>query len=376
MSKLLPKTKGGVPWLHDRLIYLTVHGSRAYGTSTPTSDLDLKGVAIPPREYFHGYLNQFAQAEFDEPDAVVYGIQKFMKLAADCNPNIIEVLWTDPSDHVYMTPMGEMLLEHREDFLSKKAKHTFSGYAMSQLKRIRSHREWLLNPAEEEPKREDFGLPTMAKLSREQLGAVEKHVRQKVDEWEVDWDVVPYSERLAFRGAFENALIGMSLGTEEERWISAARQVGLEENFLELILRERRYRGARNNWKQYHEWKRNRNPGRAKTEAEFGLDLKHAAHLVRLMRMGEEILTTGKVIVKRPDAEELLAIRNGAWEYDDLIEWAERKDSELTRLYKESDVLPRQPDRKKLDELCTTIVEEALKYDSFTAQATERGWAP
>mgnify|MGYP001607055563 CR=1 FL=1 len=47
--------------------------------------------------------------------------------------------------------------------------------------------------------------------------------------------------------------------------------------------------------------------------------LKHAMHLVRLMRMCKEILITCEVVVKRPDREELLAIRNGAWSYYKLI---------------------------------------------------------
>lgn len=372
MSKYLPKIKGGVPWLHDRLILLTVHGSHAYGTSTPASDVDLKGVAIPPREYFHGYMQQFAQAEFKDPDAVVYGIQKFMKLASDCNPNIIEVLWTDPEDHVYMTPLGEMLLEHRAAFLSRKAKHTFSGYAISQLKRIETHRRWLLNPAEEEPLRESFGLPQMAKLNRNQMSSVEGLIKEKMKAWKVDWGVVPDSDRFSFQDSMERTLVDMSLGTDEEKWASAAGQIGFESDFLDLITKERRYEEARRNWKQYHEWKLNRNPDRAKMEAEHGFDSKHASHLVRLMRMGEEILTTGKVVVKRPDAEELLEIRGGSWEYEELIEWAEAMDVKLNKLYLESDVLPMQPDRKKLDELCVKLVEEGLKQESFISSAVEK----
>lgn len=43
----------------------------------PASDLDIKGVAVPPREYFHGFANVFEQAESNGPDMVVYDIQKF-----------------------------------------------------------------------------------------------------------------------------------------------------------------------------------------------------------------------------------------------------------------------------------------------------------
>jgi hypothetical protein len=60
---------------------------------------------------------------------------------------------------------------------------------------------------------------------------------------------------------------------------------------------------------------------------------KHASHLVRLMRMGYEILTSGKVIVKRPDAEELLAIKNGAWSFEQVMEYKDMMDNKLGEEY-------------------------------------------
>ncbi len=55
-------------WLNDNTIYLTKHGSQAYGTNTPTSDLDVRGVCIPPiKTHNLGLLNNFHQVfrEFD-----------------------------------------------------------------------------------------------------------------------------------------------------------------------------------------------------------------------------------------------------------------------------------------------------------------------
>ena len=67
-------------------------------------------------------------------------------------------------------------------------------------------------------------------------------------------------------------------------------------------------------------------------------------HLVRLMRMGVEILRDHQVLVKRPDAEELLAIRNGAWSYDDLIKYAESMDKEVREVWYQKSTLPKTPD--------------------------------
>ena len=130
---------------------------------------------------------------------------------------------------------------------------------------------------------------------------------------------------------FKNALSEMKL-YDENRYLAAANKLGFSDNFMEHLKKERAYRSAMAEWKQYTEWVNNRNKDRSELELKYGYDTKHAMHLVRLMRMCREILQGKGVFVKRPDAEELLAIRNGSWKYDDLIEWAGKQDAELTEI--------------------------------------------
>jgi predicted nucleotidyltransferase len=307
--------KGNLSWLYNRTIFLTVVGSHSYGTNIEGSDVDVKGVCIPPKEIILGFDQNFEQSDQIDPDLVIYGLRKFMFLAANCNPNIIELLFTDPKFHLIKTEVGQKLLDHRDLFLSKRAKHTFSGYAISQLKRMRTHRAWLLDPPKKRPQRADFGLEEGKKVSS------------------------------SVQGAFNSLL---------EKGASFDGEV------MQLLDREKKYNTAVNHWKQYENWKNTRNPARATLEAKHGYDVKHAMHLIRLMRMCREIITTGKVEVLRSDAQELIAIRNGAWSYEQLINWAEIQDKELDELYKISDILPHQPDRKKLNKLCIELVEELL----------------
>jgi predicted nucleotidyltransferase len=312
-EELFQTYKGGLNWLQYAVIYLTRHGSHAYGTSRPESDLDIKGIAIPPVEYFFGWVDKFEQADkgFDS-DVQIYDIRKFFNLAADCNPNIIEVLWTDPSDRIWCDGFGQDIYDLRRDFISKKARHTFSGYAHAQLKRIMTHQRWLRNPPKTQPQREEFGLPPMkVAADKEQIMAAE----------------------------FLNTQ-GYGYGT----------------NFQELVDNEKRYRNALKEWEQFQTWQKERNPARHELESKFGYDTKHAMHLVRLMRMCGEVLETGQVIVKRSDAKELLEIRAGAWPFDKLIAWAEAEDVRMDKLYAES-TLPHAPDRKLLDRACVNIVE-------------------
>jgi uncharacterized protein len=310
--------KGNVTWLPTRTIFLARAGSHAYGLNTETSDIDVRGICVPPRQYFHGFTHRFEQMVQHEPvDLTVFGLVKFCALAAECNPNIIEILWTDESDWLEICrPVGEWLIEARDVFLSQKAKHTFSGYAIAQLKRIRTHRKWLLRPPTHQPTRAEYELPEATVVPADVLGAIE-----------------------------------------------SVQASGLDATFpphvMEIYARERKYQSALREWQQYQEWKRSRNPKRAELEAAHGYDCKHAMHLVRLMRMCREILTTKQVVVKRPDRDELLAIRNGAWEYDQLIEWAEAQDTDLTVLMKASG-LPHSPPRERLDAICIRIVEALL----------------
>jgi len=352
--------------LRQFAVYVTKHGSHAYGLNTPSSDLDIKGVFVAPRQYYLGFLSRVEQIEERDPnDLVVYELRKFFALAADCNPNIIEVLHTDESDILEQTRVGEELRAHANDFLSTKAKHTFSGYAMSQLKRIRAHYRWLKDPPKAPPTRAEFGLPEFTAISRDQLQAAESLVRKKIDSWMPLMDDLSDATKIALTGQLDDFLVELAENAgalDKHHFLeqAASRAIGYDENFLLLLDKERRYAGAKHEWDQFHRWKRERNEKRAALEAAHGYDTKHAMHLVRLMRMGEEILTTGKVIVKRPDREELLAVRNGAWKYDDLIAWADAQDKKLTEIYTSGkSPLPKQPDREKLDQLCQSLVESA-----------------
>jgi predicted nucleotidyltransferase len=348
-----------LPWLESRTILLVRHGSHAYGTNVATSDVDVKGVAVPPREYFHGFARKFEQAESHAPDSVIYDVRKFCQLARDCNPNIIEVLWGAPEEILICTEAGSELLAARSLFLSKKARFTFSGYAIAQLKRINTHHRWLRNPPTAPPTREEFGLPPEARIPPEQLQAVQSQIDKQMDSWTADFGPeLDEAGKIAIRSRVSGYIAHLQI-TQDARWESAARTLGYDENFIHLLQREREYRNKLAEWGQFETWKKTRNPQRAELEARFGYDTKHGMHLVRLLRMCREILETGRVIVKRPDRDELLAIRNGAWSYERLVEWATAHDNALEEIYRRSE-LRHAPSVHEIDALCVRIVERTL----------------
>jgi len=50
-------------WLQDRLLYMTVAGSQCYGFANELSDLDLKGICLPPSSVENDLFQNFEQAE-------------------------------------------------------------------------------------------------------------------------------------------------------------------------------------------------------------------------------------------------------------------------------------------------------------------------
>ena len=378
--------------LRPQTIYLTLTGSRAYGTHTEESDFDYRGVACDTLETKLGFRSPFEQMVDNEgktlwklfselgvkpnSDLTIFELGKFVQLALKCNPNIIEILFCDFSSVLYCHPIFEKLLEHREDFLSLRAKGAFSGYAFDQLSKLKLHRQWLLDPPKAPPTRKEFDLPEYNVISLDEIGAAEAYLKQCLD------DFIPYIEgltpsvRIEMRNTMFKSLklawmalnqtaypIGNEkrfLHLDEALFQFTARIQGYNENFLLLLQREKEYRNALKNWDDYQRHLKQRNKKRLETEKKFGLDTKNASHLIRLVRMCREIVTLGKVLVKRPDAEELQAIRNGAWTYEQLIEYVDRENKELEKLARESK-LPVQPPIEKIQNLVIEMHKEFYK---------------
>jgi hypothetical protein len=133
----------------------------------------------------------------------------------------------------------------------------------------------------------------------------------------------------------------------------------IKDEFLDEATKELQYYTAKQEWDRFVDWQKHRNKTRAELEIKFGYDCKHASHLVRLSRMCLEILTTGKVNVDRTgiDAEELIAIRNGAWTFEQIKEYVDEIDKKADELYKTSK-LQKQPNMEKIKQLCIQLCEK------------------
>jgi uncharacterized protein len=389
--------------LQKRTIFLTVAGSQSYGMATPTSDFDYRGIAIPPLNAYTSILNKFEQCvdtdkgkhvykhydagllqddpritgdESKAPDMQVFEISKLIRLALDNNPSVLEILFTDERFHVMKHPLMDEILDNKELFLSKQVKARYCGYALSQLKRIKLHRKYLLNPPSHKPTRLEFNLPEYTLLSADHLGAAESLIQKEIDEFMIEQTHLPEDVKIELGFAMSKTLqavwnsinsteypIGENKkysSTEEALYFGVARDQGFSENFIQTLARERAYRNAKREWDQYQNWLKTRNPARAELEKKYLYDTKHATHLFRLLKSCREILETGKLNVLRPDAEFLLSIRNGAWTYDQIVEFAEKEDNELNEVVKTC-TLPKLPPIQKFHDIVHEMIMEFNK---------------
>jgi predicted nucleotidyltransferase len=377
------------------IILLGYSGSHAYGTNTPTSDIDYKGILVPPNRFYTSPFRNIEQIGWKlkegkyhigahvstvsgaEEEGTVYALTKFMKLASACNPNVVELLFTDPKQIVKTTPAGIYLMKNRNMFLSQRAGKTFTGYAMSQLKRIETHRRWLIDPPTHCPNRQEFGLPPVEQINPDQLNAVKAFVRRNMHTmapWLLEADS---QHKEAF---WEGVCNLMALYLEDpeaeydenkDNWMlieekyaeKISTKMSFDSNFIEYVKSEKKFSQAKSDWEKYQNWLITRNPARADLEARYGYDCKHAMHLVRLLRMGNEILNEGELRVMRPDRDELNKIRNGAWDFDYLLKWAkEQVDAIYSLLRSGTCVLPKEPNQEALEELNEEVILVHSKY--------------
>jgi uncharacterized protein len=335
------------------VIVLALAGSQAHGTAGEESDVDIRGVSVAPLsarlslfgmpEQHEGALPAALEPEIaralrahptakqaaeNKLECVIFDVAKFLRLCIAANPNALEVLFADERDWLVATETWRALHRERHRFLTRKVQQTFLGYAMAQLRKIETHRGWLLNPPARKPTRADFGLPEAAgTTSRDDQHRLESAIADTIRRYGIDDLEMPRTTRLAVAerlAELQRDMLAVPADELEERTRAVATHaLGLSPGVVATLNAEKRYRASMKQWDAYRAWHTNRNPMRADLERAHGYDTKHAMHLVRLMRMGVEALERGELDVRRSDAGELIAIREGAVTYEALRQMAE-----------------------------------------------------
>jgi hypothetical protein len=295
--------QNGFP-LEPHLVVLGLMGSHSHGTYLPPQepnaidDIDLMGFVVPPIEYHLGLprWEHWVWKE-DELDVVLYSLEKAVRLLLKSNPNIVGLLWLRDDEYVHRSENFDVLQRSRSIFSSMAAADTFAGYANDQLKKM-----------------EAFDLERMAEY--ESLTTQLKAHGSVDTVLEADANKLEY---LATR---------WSLGPEV-----LTRFRKLHREHFSGYMGEKRKAMVR----------------------KYQYDVKNAAHLIRLLRMGAEFLETGELRVYRTsDADELKVIKRGGWTLEQVKAEAAQLFAGIENARKRSP-LPPAPDEQKANELLIQI---------------------
>lgn len=317
------------PHLGDRIMFLTLGGSHAYGTNVETSDVDIRGCAMNSASDIVG-LSNFEQFINTETDTTVYSFNKLIGLLLNCNPNTIEMLGCKPEHYIYMTDAGREMIDNRKMFLSKRALYSFGGYANQQLNRLENA------------------------LARDRLSQAKKeeHIKRSME-----------NAVASFKNKYNNFdSSSIKLYTDISTRDDLDREI-----FVDVDLKKfpaRQFNGMLNDLHNVlgtYEKLNHRN--RKKDDAHLN---KHAQHLIRLYLMCIDILEKEEIITYREwDLDLLMDIRNGYYQNADgtyCEEFFEMVEDMKNRLEyaKKNTSLPDHPNMKQVEEFVMSVNRRAL----------------
>lgn len=165
-------------WLPMNTMFEGLTGSVAYAVSNDTSDMDIYGFCVPPKDYVFPHLrgelpgfgrqikrfDQYQQHHVEDKerrktfDLTIFSIVKFFHLAMENNPNMVDVMFLPRRCVLHSTGIYEHVRENRKLFLHKGSWHKFRGYSFAQMSKIKGKSN-ASNPKRKETI-EEFGFDT------------------------------------------------------------------------------------------------------------------------------------------------------------------------------------------------------------------------
>lgn len=315
--------------LGGQIIFLTLGGSYSYGTNVETSDVDVRGCALNRSSDLLGLTN-FEQVVNTQTDTTIYSFNKLVSLLLNCNPNTIEMLGCKPEHYFFITDIGQQMIDNRKLFISRRAVHSFGGYANQQLRRLENA------------------------LARDKLSQArkEEHILKSMQN-----AVKAFESRYT---SFDNG--SMVLYTAESEREDLDREIFADIHIDKYPVRE--FNSVMNDLTNVigtYEKLNHRNHKMDDNHLN-----KHAMHLIRLYLMCLDILENGDIITYREkDHDLLMSIRSGEYQLEDGTYRQEFfdmvNDFEKRLSYaKENTSLPDHPNMKLVEEFVMSVNRRSI----------------
>ncbi len=332
------------------IILECISGSKAYGLDTPSSDTDIKGVFILPKNEFYS-MNYIPQINNETNDLVYYELGRYIELLAVNNPNILELLNTPKDAVIYKHPLlDEIRSEH---ILSKLCKNTFGRFALSQIKKAKGLKKKIVNPVDKERK----GVLDFCFVSYNG-GSISLNKYLEIQDWQQkNCGLIKLQNMKDLYGLYHSktADFGIVRNSNSNEVSLSSIPKDLTQEVI-LYFNKDGYSKYCKDYKEYWDWVAKRNDTRYENTQSHGknYDAKNMMHTFRLLEMAIEIARDKQINVKRGNREFLLDVKSGKFEYNDLLELANEKQAEMELAF-ESSSLPEQPKIEQLKTLSFTL---------------------
>ncbi|WP_342270441.1 DNA polymerase beta superfamily protein [Rickettsia endosymbiont of Orchestes rusci] len=313
-------------------------GSHLYGTSTPASDLDIKGLYIPEaqdillqrvqpiisfkRPKMHGERNTP-----DDVDYELYSIERFLSLLTNGQPMALDMLFA-PTSSMLLEALPEwqeiqnlapkLFVKQADSFLNYcKRQANKYGIKGSRIAAIKTACDYLNKAAAR------YGDNT-------KLAAIEEELKTLV---------------------FNNEYLNLGITEAKEKYFEICGKKALLNSSVKFALTI-----AERLMNEY---------GMRAISAEHneGIDWKALSHAVRVGHQAIEFLTTGHITFPRPEAKHLLNIKLGKLSFRQISEEIEEllKEVELAAL---NSRLPNNFDQSIIDDFIERIYRKQILKDS------------
>lgn len=360
------------------IVYETLTGSHAYGTNMEGSDLDYKGIYIQPT--LDVLVNYIPQISDEQNDTTFYEIGRFIELFAKGNPNVIEMMFTTPDCVVYKDPyLGKLFTkEVLEQFITTRLRHSFSGFAYSQIKKSKGLNKKVNWDAKKVVRKDPLDFCYVIGKSGPRESS--KKIRDwfdSPDEYRDDiFDKVVAGHKLSQSNIalakVNNAptlysMFFVGTGGGIIRGDGQSNQLQLREipkeiaetSFLGYMSYDQdAYSTHCKDYLSYQKWLEERNPQRYDHIKEHGqgYDGKNLNHTIRLLNMALDIGNGKGIIVRRSpeEIEYLLKIRKGEVDLSKIHDQADDIIKQIDEAFDNSD-LPKKVSQKLINSLISEI---------------------
>jgi len=318
--------------LNNRILEIRA-GSHLFGTNTLESDTDYVGIFMPSEDMIFG-MNRCDECKLDIPakdeagrntreaiDRTLHEYKRFCRLALQNNPNIIHILFANKQNIILNTPYGQRLLDNAEMFIHQGCFKRFVAYARAQRHKMIIRRDHF-NELSLAYKIlcEDYNDKDLM------VEVYNTNTKEYTPEGQANGEMLFYR-----KGTGVHIHVG-DICFEPGIYVRKARK----------MLKERLDKAT----------------NRTELVLKHGYDTKFASNLIQLLREGIEILKTGRIQFPLAYAWEILDIKSGLMNANELISYSDYLEAECEKALEQTS-LPATPRTKEVENF---VKEEVKRY--------------